>query len=133
MGAGKTSAARAVAADLGVRPIDADAAIEARLGTTIEDWFARHGERAFRDTEEEVVCELLDRAADDAVVSLGGGAVLSDRVRERLRDHTVVHLDVAPGVAWQRAGGRRPLARDRRRFEELHAARAPLYAELADA
>ncbi len=133
MGAGKTSAARAVAAELGVRPLDADALIEERLGSTIEEWFTHHGERAFRETEEEVVCELLDGAGDGAVVSLGGGAVLSDRVRERLRRHTVVHLDVAPDTAWQRAGGRRPLSRDRRRFDELHAERAPLYEALADA
>ena len=50
MGAGKTSAARSVAAELGVRAIDADAAIERHLGASIEDWFARHGEQAFRQT-----------------------------------------------------------------------------------
>jgi shikimate kinase/3-dehydroquinate synthase len=131
MGAGKTSAARSVAAELGVRAIDADAAIERHLGATIEDWFARHGEQAFRETEEQVVCDLLE--AGDAVISLGGGAVLSERVREALAGHTVVHLDVDPDAAWQRAGGRRPLARDRRRFDELHASRAPLYEALADA
>ena len=132
MGAGKTSAARSVAAELGVRALDADALIERRLGSSIEDWFSHHGERAFRDVEEEVVCELL-ASVEPAVVSLGGGAVLSERVRDALRDHTVVHLDVAPDTAWQRAGGRRPLARDRRRFDELHATRAPLYEALADA
>jgi shikimate kinase/3-dehydroquinate synthase len=132
MGAGKTSAARSVAAELGVRAIDADAAIERHLGASIEDWFSRHGERAFRETEEDVVCELLD-GAEDAVISLGGGAVLSERVQEALGGHTVVHLDVEPDAAWQRAGGRRPLARDRRRFDELHASRAPLYEALADA
>ncbi len=38
-----------------------------------------------------------------------------------------------PDTAWQRAGGRRPLARDRQRFDELHAPRSPLYERLADA
>jgi shikimate kinase / 3-dehydroquinate synthase len=133
MGAGKTSAARSVAAELGVRAVDADAAIEAHLGSSIEDWFARHGEPAFRETEEQVVVDLLNGAADHSVVSLGGGAVLSERVREALQGHTVIHLDVEPDTAWQRAGGRRPLARDRRRFDELHATRAPLYEAVADA
>jgi len=133
MGAGKTSAARAVAAEAGGRPVDADAAIEQRLGASIEDWFSRHGEPAFREVEEDVVCELLDGVDDGAVLSLGGGAVLSERVRERLAPHTVVHLDVAADVAWQRAGGRRPLARDRRRFDELHTARSPIYEAVADA
>jgi shikimate kinase/3-dehydroquinate synthase len=131
MGAGKTSAARAMAADLGGRHVDSDAEIERRLGSSIEDWFARHGERAFREAEEEVVLGLLDEG-DAPVIALGGGAMQSERVQQALERHTVVLLDVDTDTAWQRAGGRRPLARDRRRFDELHAARAPLYERLAD-
>jgi len=134
MGAGKTSAARAAAAALGTRAVDADHEIEARLGTSIEAHFASHGERGFREVEEEVVCELLERAGDAGVVSLGGGAVASRRVRELLARHTVVLLAVDADTAWGRAGGRnRPLARDRDRFRALHAERGPLYEGLADA
>ncbi len=132
MGAGKTSAAKAAAAELGGRPVDSDALIEQELGTSIEDWFARHGERAFREREEEIVLGVLD-GETAPVVSLGGGAVTSERVQQALARHTVVLLDVEPDAAWQRAGGRRPLARDRRRFDELLAARNPLYERLADA
>ena len=66
MGAGKSTAARALAG------ADSDALVEAELGTTIEAFFDREGEAAFREVEERVVCELLDRAPE--VVSLGGGA-----------------------------------------------------------
>jgi shikimate kinase/3-dehydroquinate synthase len=55
MGAGKTSAARAAAGLIGVRAVDADHELEERLGTTIEEHFASHGEAAFRALEEEVV------------------------------------------------------------------------------
>ena len=129
MGAGKTSAARAVAAELGTRPLDSDTVLVERMGMSIEDCFATRGERAFRELEEDAVLDLLDRVGDDdgAVVSLGGGAVTSDRVQDALRGHTVVLLDIDVDTAWQRAGGRRPLARDRRRFDELHAERVPLY------
>jgi shikimate kinase/3-dehydroquinate synthase len=133
MGAGKTSAARAVAGAIGTRAVDADHEIERRLGTTIEQHFEAHGEAAFRALEEQVVCELL---ADPPtrVLSLGGGAVRSERVRELLRRHTVVLLDVDVDTAWRRAGNkRRPLARDHARFVALHAERAPLYDEVADA
>jgi shikimate kinase/3-dehydroquinate synthase len=135
MGAGKTSAARAVAAELGARPVDSDVVLEQKLGMGIEDFFSTRGEAAFREQEEEAVVELLERAGDaeSPVVSLGGGAVTSERVQEALRRHTVVLLDVDADTAWQRAGGRRPLARDRRRFDELLAARVPLYEQLADA
>src|SRR3954449_6843021 len=89
MGAGKTSAARAVAADFGTRPVDSDTVLEERLGMSIEAWFETHGERSFRDQEEEAVLSLLER--DDApVVALGGGSVTSDRVQHALRRHTVV-------------------------------------------
>jgi shikimate kinase/3-dehydroquinate synthase len=133
MGAGKTSAARAAAGVLGVRAVDADHEIERRLGTTIEEHFSSHGEAAFRAVEEEVVCGLLERPAAP-VVSLGGGAVTSERVRALLARHTVVLLDVDIETAWRRAGNkRRPLARDREGFVALHAQRRPLYDSLADA
>ena len=133
MGAGKTTGARAAAAALGVRAIDTDRELEQRLGTSIEDYFASHGERAFREVEEDVVAEVLE-TPPAPVISLGGGAINSARVRELLARHTVVMLDVDEPTAWRRAGGkRRPLARDRERFAALHAERAPLYESLADA
>jgi 3-dehydroquinate synthetase/shikimate kinase len=133
MGAGKTSAARAAAGALNASAIDADQEIERRLGTTIEEHFAARGEAGFREVEERVVSQLLERPPEP-VLSLGGGAVLSPRVQELLRRHTVVLLDVDVDTAWRRCGNkRRPLAQDRRRFAALHAQRAPLYESLADA
>src|SRR3954451_9284342 len=133
MGAGKTTGARAAAAALGVRAVDTDRELEQRLGTTIEDYFAAHGERAFREAEEQLVTEVLE-APPAPVISLGGGSVASPRVRELLARHIVVMLDVDEPTAWRRAGGkRRPLARDRERFAALYAERAPLYESLADA
>ena len=133
MGAGKTSAARAAAGVLGVRAVDADIEIERRLGTTIEEYFTSHGEAAFRAVEEDVVSGLLEQPVAP-VVSLGGGAVTSERVRGLLERHTVVLLDVDVETAWRRAGNkRRPLARDRDRFVALHAERRSLYDSVADA
>jgi shikimate kinase/3-dehydroquinate synthase len=133
MGAGKTTGARAAAAALGVKAMDTDRALEQRLGATIDDYFASHGERAFREAEEDLVAEFLERPPAP-VLSLGGGAIGSPRVRELLQRHTVVLLHVDEATAWRRAGGkRRPLARDRERFAALHAERGPVYESLADA
>jgi shikimate kinase/3-dehydroquinate synthase len=133
MGAGKTSAARAAAGALDTRAIDADHEIERRLGTSIDAHFATHGEASFRRLEERVVAALLEHPPTP-VLSLGGGAVLSPRVRDLLRRHTVVLLDVDVETAWRRCGNRRrPLARDREAFAALHAQRAPLYESVADA
>jgi shikimate kinase/3-dehydroquinate synthase len=132
MGAGKSLAARTAGAVMGVEAVDSDHVLERRLGSSIEDYFGSHGERSFREQEEEAVCELLD-APPAPVLSLGGGAITSERVRAALARHTVVLLDVDAETAWQRCRSGRPLARDRDRFDRLHAERAPLYAALADA
>jgi shikimate kinase/3-dehydroquinate synthase len=132
MGAGKSTGARSIAAELGAPAVDSDRELEQRLGEPIEEFFDREGEPAFRAREEEVVCELLAR--DDApVIALGGGAVTSERVREALARHTVVHLDVDVEDAWRRASGRgRPLARDPSRFEALLRDRQALYESVSD-
>jgi shikimate kinase/3-dehydroquinate synthase len=132
MGAGKSSAAKAVAAELGVQALDSDHEIERELGEPIDSWFERNGEVAFRKVEEEVVLRLLDRP-DLRVLALGGGSLTSERVQTALRRHVVVYLDVDTESAWRRASSGRPLARDRNLFGQLHEERRPLYEELADA
>ena len=132
MGAGKSTGARALAAELGASAVDSDRELELELGEPIEDFFDREGEAAFRAREEEKVCELLSRG-DAAVIALGGGAIQSERVREALARHTVVHLEVDPQNAWRRASGRgRPLARDPARFAQLQSDRVALYESVAD-
>ena len=57
-GCGKSTVARAVARRLQLLSVDADQAIEQRLGRTIRSYFDVHGEAAFRDVEEAVIDEL---------------------------------------------------------------------------
>ena len=132
MGAGKTTAAAVAARSLGTEAIDADEEIERRLGKPIAQVFDEDGEAAFRATEERVTLELLD-GGDGTVLSLGGGAVGHERVREALRRHRVIWLDIGLEQAWTRCSGagNRPLARDRAAFERLYAEREPLYAGVA--
>ena len=133
MGAGKSSAARAVAAELGAQALDSDRELERELGEPLEDFFEREGEPAFREREEQTVLRLLGRS-DARVIALGGGSLGSQRVSEALSEHTVVHLEVEPDAAWRRASGKgRPLARDRARFDQLHADRVATYDGAADA
>ncbi len=132
MGAGKSTGARSLGAELGAEALDSDRELEQRLGEPVESYFDREGEDAFRAREEEVVLDLLARE-EAAVVALGGGAVGSERVREVLAGHTVVHLEVEPDEAWRRASGKgRPLARDRGRFDQLHGDRVAVYESVAD-
>jgi shikimate kinase/3-dehydroquinate synthase len=133
MGAGKSTAAHSAADAIGAQAVDVDRLIEQRLGKPIERVFAEDGEAAFRATEERITLEQL-RAPEARVVSLGGGAIGSAAVREALREHLVVWIDIGAEQAWERVKGTgRPLARDRAQFERLYREREPLYAELADA
>ncbi|MEP6642464.1 MAG: shikimate kinase, partial [Gaiellales bacterium] len=135
MGAGKTSAAVVLADRLNWRAVDADAEIEREAGHSIKEIFAAEGEAAFRALEERVVMRLLHETG--VVVALGGGAVTSPLVRERLRDGSfTVLLDVSPQTAWRRIeadAGERPLAADARGFAELYERRRSLYHATADA
>jgi shikimate kinase / 3-dehydroquinate synthase len=133
MGAGKTTIGGEVAR-LTERPfVDTDREIERRHGP-IARLFRERGEAAFRRLEEQVVAEAL-RADEPAVLALGGGAVLAEVTRERLRRHAfTVCLPVGAEAAWSRVhGGDRPLAQDRAEFFELFEEREPLYLAVADA
>ncbi|MEA2159109.1 MAG: shikimate kinase / 3-dehydroquinate synthase, partial [Solirubrobacteraceae bacterium] len=132
MGAGKSTAAAAIARLTGRRQIDIDRVVEQRLGKSIEQIFAEDGEPAFRAAEETVTLDLLaDPSAP--VLALGGGAIESPAVREALAEPLVLWIDVDPDTAWRRVqGGGRPLAREREEFDHRFARREPLYAALAD-
>ena len=138
MGAGKSTAARELAAALGGEALDSDALLAERFGHPLAREFELRGEAAFRAAEEELVCQLLDDAGTDAVIALGGGSVTSERVRDALSEHVTVLLDVEPQTAWERVhaqdgGEQRPLAADRERFLALYDSRRGLYEQLADA
>ena len=126
MGAGKSTAAKQASPDA----IDADEVFEQRHGP-IGDFFTTRGEGAFRECEEAIVLELIDRGVP---VALGGGAVESTRVRDALRDRLVVWLDVDLDTCWRRARNTgRPLAADREAFAARYEHRRALYDEVATA
>ncbi len=138
MGAGKSTVAAELAKALGGEPHDSDSLLQERFGHPVAHEFELNGEPAFRAKEEELVCELLAGAGPEAVVALGGGSVLSERVREAMAAHRTVLLDVDPETAWERVrsdgtGEPRPLARDREAFMSLYRSREALYQDLADA
>jgi shikimate kinase/3-dehydroquinate synthase len=125
MGAGKSTIGREVA-ERTARPfIDTDAEIE-RLHGPIPQLFER-GEPEFRRVEEQVVAEAI--AGPPAVIALGGGAVLSEKTRERLHAHaytTLIEVDVED--AWERVkDSNRPLARDPDAFRRLYDERQAIY------
>jgi shikimate kinase/3-dehydroquinate synthase len=132
MGAGKSTALGA-ASQAGLETTEIDALMERELGMPIAAAFERDGEEAFRAREAEVVGELLE-SADGGAIALGGGSVLSERIRAALGRHIVVLLELGADEAWRRiAHSERPLAKSAEDVARLLEVRRPLYEELADA
>lgn len=136
MGCGKSTVGRELSRLVGCAHLDADTVFTQAHGP-IPEFFAEHGEPAFRRAEEQVMEHLLSRHRP-FVLSCGGGAVLSAATRRRLKesDDLVVHLDVATGDALRRVRGghgRPALKGDpKANWERLRDERDHLYREVAD-
>lgn len=135
MGAGKTSVGRVLAKRLNKVFYDSDHVIEDRTGVKIPVIFEIEGESGFRLRESAVLDELT--ALDDIVLATGGGAILAEDNRDRLRTRgTVVYLraSVKDLLNRTRHDKNRPLlqtADPRARLNELYQMRDPLYREAA--
>jgi len=134
-GGGKSTVGRHLARHLGLPFADSDHEIEARIGGSIRDFFAAHGEPAFRDIEQEVIDALTQGGA--RVLATGGGAVLREQNRRALHERTtVLYLRSTPEELFRRLRHdmHRPLLQVRdplRRLRELHRERDPLYRRTA--
>ena len=128
MGAGKTTAARALGKRLDWKVEDIDACIERQERRDIPTIFRQDGEPYFRTRERAVLIALLPERG--AVVAAGGGTFADPSNRElMLRDGAVVWLDVPFATVISRipVDGRRPLATDRLEMEQLYNQRLAAY------
>jgi len=87
MGAGKSTIGRRLSVRLRMPFLDADTEIEAAAGMSIPDIFETHGEPQFRDGEARVIARLLD--SGPAVIATGGGALMREETRSRIRAKAV--------------------------------------------
>ena len=134
-GCGKSTVGRHLARHLALRYVDSDHEIERRLGMPIREYFASHGEPAFRDAEAEVIADLV--RSSGCVLATGGGAVLRPANREALHACThVFYLRSTPEDLHRRLrhDTQRPLlqvADPLRRLRDLYRERDPLYRKTA--
>jgi len=136
MGAGKTTTGQLLAERLGWGYRDSDADVEAATGLTVPELFTRDGEAAFRRAEAGALADACDDPKP-SVVSVAGGAVLSEDNRRRIAESgMVVWLRAGPETSAARVGdgaGRPLLGSDpAEALVRLNAVRAPLYDEVAD-
>ncbi|MEQ1818898.1 MAG: shikimate kinase [Terricaulis sp.] len=133
MGAGKTTIGRRLAHALALPFVDADEAIVAAAGRSIEDIFAERGECEFRRGERQVIARLLD--GEPHVLATGGGAFIDPRTRELMKERAIsIWLKAPLDVLMKRVTKRdhRPLLKEddpRAVMQRLLDERYPIYAE----
>lgn len=132
-GSGKSTIGNLLAGKLGVEFVDIDEEIEKLTQKSISQIFIDDGEAEFRRLEKSQIADTL--ATSQAVVSLGGGAVLDADTRALLKTHNTLWLQVNSNVAASRVGlaQARPVlvGNVRTKLIELLKARTPFYEEVA--
>ncbi len=127
-GSGKSSIGRLIAEKTGREFYDTDD-VFVRDNGAISDFFAEHGEAAFRDAESEIVGRLGEK--NGVVIATGGGAVLrEENVNALSRNGMIVFLDrdierIVPTAD-------RPLGNSRDAIEKRYRERYPIYCTAAD-
>ena len=134
-GSGKSTVGIALAAHLQWPFVDTDALIELKESKKITDLFVDNGEEYFRSVEFSVLEEVLQE--ESAVISLGGGAPISESAQEVLQSSNsmIVFLDVSLSTAAPRVGFNRDrpllLGNPRAQWQALSDQRRPIYEKLA--
>ena len=134
-GSGKSTVGVALAALLQWPFVDTDALIELKESKKITDLFVENGEEYFRNVEFLALQEVLQEGS--AVISLGGGAPISDRAQKALQssNSVIVFLDVSLATAAPRVGFNRDrpllLGNPRAQWQALSEQRRPIYEKLA--
>lgn len=135
MGSGKSTVGRALARKIGYDFVDSDREIEARCGVDIPTIFEYEGEQGFREREERIIDELTLRSS--IVLATGGGSILRQTNRERLRERgTVILLQVDIKEQLRRVSndGNRPLLQTENpeeRLKSIMIEREPIYNAVA--
>ena len=83
MGSGKSAIGKILSEKMGVPLSDTDKIIEKEVGKTIYEIFNDSGEKYFRQVEEKVVGQVLDKTAH--IISTGGGSILSSKTRKAIK------------------------------------------------
>nr|WP_250207792.1 shikimate kinase [Curvibacter sp. CHRR-16] len=135
-GAGKSTLGKLLSKKLNTTFIDTDAVIESKIGTSIREYFALHGEDVFRAIEADVLAQLVANPVA-SILATGGGIVLRDANRLVLKKHTTaVYLRSTATDLYARLKHDtvRPLLQvddPHARLQELFVQRDPLYREVA--
>ena len=93
MGSGKSIIGKDLSKNLNLKFYDTDKEIELMTNKKISAIFKEEGESYFRNIEEKVCIEIL--TIDNCVVSLGGGSIISKKIRKIIKKNSYsIYLQV---------------------------------------
>ena len=136
MGVGKTTIGRVLANLLGLEFFDSDREIESSTGADIPWIFDVEGESGFRVRETRMIEQLSNKQG--IVLATGGGVVLTEENRQRLKNRGVVvylRSSIKHQIERTSRDKNRPLLQSsnpEKKICELMKIRDPLYQEVAD-
>jgi len=136
MGVGKSSVGGCLHRRTGLALLDIDEVVASKLGMSISEIFAKHGEKKFREAETEALHRM--RTEEQTIIITGGGIVLRKENVEILKSQAaIVWLDGDEETLFARASRKqnRPLLQTknpRKAFSQILGARRTLYAKMAD-
>ncbi len=132
MGSGKSLIGRLIAQNLNFEHIDSDRLIELITKKSINDIFSKKGENYFRNIEEKTIINLCNKKK--IILSLGGGSILSKKVRDFLvkNNYITLFIDVDFEILSKRLekSSKRPLLKNvdiKKKLKDLDKERRKYY------
>ena len=135
MGSGKSSLGKKLAKSLDKEFMDTDKEIEKKERKTISEIFENSGEKYFREKEREFLINIPNSL--NMVIATGGGIVINQENREKLKENKVIFLNASVKRQRKRTSrsDKRPLLKNIDRFKklkELYDQRLELYKEVSN-
>jgi shikimate kinase len=136
MGVGKSCVGSCLRRRTGLALFDTDEMVAAKLGMSIPEIFAEHGENKFREAETQALRSVP--TTEQTITVTGGGIVLREKNIEFIKKlGAIVWLDADEETLFVRALQKRnrPLLETkdpRKAFSQILGVRRPLYAQTAD-
>ena len=120
MGSGKSIIGKDLAKYLDLKFYDTDKEIELKAKKSISSIFRDDGEKYFRKLEEEMCLKLLN--CDNCVVSLGGGSIINEKIRQVIRKNSYsiyLKVEIHNLISRLQSSKKRPLLSDSKKKREV--------------
>ena len=113
MGCGKSTIGKILAKNLKLKFYDSDRIIENTQKKSINRIFEEKGENYFRKLEKKILVNILSK--NDAVIAIGGGAILEKKTRDLIFKKTIsifLNVDIEVLVKRLKKNNKRPLLKN---------------------